>query len=135
MINFDTAAYIFTVIHYLIALTITCLVIFSGPKKPINFALRFYIAFFIWGLICYLVGGCPITLFENWVSERVYGKPFYPDYTFTNTDFYYIVTHSNFYIPLVFGLLFTYINKRYEDVPSTNSSSLTATAKEPTEVK
>lgn len=109
--NYETAALLSEGLHYTIALSISGLILFRNYKNFVNLVIKFYLMFFIWGILCYILQGCPITLFENWVSNSIYGKPFYPNYTFSDSDFNYIITNTDFYIPAILILIVAMVNK------------------------
>jgi len=109
---FENALILSEVLHYVFILGMVLLFLLKRFKDFIKLVLTSYVLFLVWGVTCYLFQGCPLTLFENWLSTRVYGKPFYPHYTFTNSDFYYLVTNIDFYIPAVL-LLIVVGSKKY----------------------
>lgn len=111
--NFELASIISEVLHYFIVLTITGLIIYKNYENFTKLVINFYFICFVWGIICYIFQGCPITIFENWLFTIIYDKPRYPDYQFTDTDFYFLITNFYFYIPAVLALVGTYITKKY----------------------
>lgn len=120
--DFELARTVSEIMHYAIVLILTGLFIIKSYKNFINFVLKFYIIFFIWGIVCFIFQGCPITLFENWISTKIYGQPFYPNYQFTDTDFYYMITNSDFYIPGVLMLVAILIKNKFNKDGSPTSS-------------
>lgn len=111
--NFETASALSEVLHYVLVLGLTLLFVIKTYKNFINLVIKFYFIFFTWGALCFIFQGCPITLFENWLSTIIYGKPFYPDYQFTSSDFYYLITNKDFYIPGVLVLVTTLITNKF----------------------
>lgn len=122
--SFDLALKVSEVLHYSLVLIPLFLFIIRTYKNFISLVLKSYLIFFIWGVICYIFQGCPLTLSENWLSTQIYGKPFYPNYVFKNTDFYYLATNTDFYIPGVLVLITIFIkNKSNLNGISTSSNA------------
>lgn len=109
--TYETAALISEILHYVLVLSFIVLMLFKSYKNFINLIIKIYLIFILWGFLCYIFQGCPITLFENWLSKSIYEKPFYPDYTFNNSDFYYLITNTDFYIPGLLGIVLILVDK------------------------
>lgn len=114
MIDFYVAKKLSVVLHYIIVLVPTIYILISKHKDFINTTIRFYLIFLIWGLIVFSCNGCPITLMENKVSYLYYGHKFYPDYTFRNSDFYYLLKEKMFYVPMILAIVARFIIKKDE---------------------
>lgn len=118
--DYDIASYVSLVIHYFLLWGSLIFILYKSYKNFFRLILSFYILFLIWGFLTYLFNGCPLTLFENWISGKIYNKPFYPDYNFKKTDFYYLINNSDFYIPFVLGFIILLIKHKFRHDSSSN---------------
>lgn len=114
--SFEDARFLSEVLHYVISIGGTLLFLIINYKNFIKVVVNIYLLFIAWGLLTFFMQGCPITLFENFISEKIYGKPFYPDYQFNGSDFYYLVHNEMFYVPFILGAVALMIRNRYRDV-------------------
>lgn len=93
-----------SIVHYILFVVGFFSIIFYGAfngKYTIRkFVIRFYVLFLTWVLITYLSNGCPITLLENYISNKVFGKPFYPFYDFSDTDVMMLLIEPKTYMLL-----------------------------------
>lgn len=102
---FEQAKLFSSIVHYAIALSLLIFYSVYKNKGLINMALKFYIAIAVWASICIIFDGCPLTLAENLISSRLYGIPFYPDYSFDTTDIKHLLAYRPFYYPLILLLV------------------------------
>lgn len=99
--GFELARNISFSLHMILILFITGWVLLYKVKLgAIVFIYKVYVMFFIWYVVCYFSGGCPLTHVENWVSHIIYGKYFYPDYSFKQSMVYNFMKDISNYIPL-----------------------------------
>lgn len=117
--TFEECKNITTIIHYaLVLLVFFSIVLFGVWRKKYTietFIIRFYIVFFIWIGIVFVLDGCPITLIENKLAVKFWGRPFYPEYGFGQTDAFMWLTYPKIYLPLVILLVIkgvTYLSKK-----------------------
>lgn len=111
--TFEVAKAVSLVLHYCIVIGLAGLFVFRRPTL-LRIFFRIYGVLFVWVGLTFLSGGCPITFFENWISTKLYGQPFYPHYGFTDTDAYKLLQHWDLLLPLPLMLLLClFLRRRY----------------------
>lgn len=104
--DFETAKYIISIGHYVVCIGIGLWASFYKASSIPSAILRFYGVILFWALLCLLFDGCPITHIENIWAYYHYSRPFYPEYSFDQSNISQILKWPNFYIPL--GVLLLY---------------------------
>lgn len=107
--TFEEWKYFTSIAHYIVVIGVFfSLVLFGCWRKGYDletFITRFYIVFFAWIGITFALDGCPVTLIENKLAVKFWGKPFYPEYGFGQTDAFMWLTYPKIYLPLVLLLI------------------------------
>ena len=103
--TFETAHIVTTTIHYIISISILLSGTFVRNTDFLSAVFRFYLCVFIWAVICYLNNGCPFTQMENEIALHFYGKPFYENYGYNDTNVKALISWPVFYYPAIASLL------------------------------
>jgi hypothetical protein len=110
-LSFETAQTISLVTHYVIALSSAGLFVFGG-RSLVSKILRIYAAFAFWCGLIWFFKGCPLTHMENHIAVRFYGKPFYPNYSYKDSDLFYILQQWDLLLPLLVVTLYMIWQRR-----------------------
>lgn len=117
--TFEECKHITTIVHYVVVtLLFFSIVLYGFWKKEYTIEtliIRFYVVFFTWIGITFLLDGCPVTLIENKLAVKFWGKPFYPEYGFGQTDAFMWLTYPKIYLPLLLLLVtkgVTFLSKK-----------------------
>lgn len=113
--DFEQAQFFSKCVHYCITVGFVIYVAIKNFNSIDNFVIKMYSILLIWGALTYLFQGCPITFLENKVSTIFYGKPFYPDYKYESSDFYFLSRKYEFYIPLLIYFLYKFAKSKNYD--------------------
>ena len=100
--SFETAKDISFIIHMVFILSVFGTLLLIGWRKvtPTKMMYKLYFCILIWYVICRVFDGCPLTYLENYISFRIYGSTFYPDYDFNKSIVSVFVKNPSNYIPL-----------------------------------
>lgn len=112
--SFEEVKLVTSIIHYTVFISTFVFLCYYRTKTVFHFFYKFYILISFWALICYLANGCPLTHIENLYAISKYGVPFYPEYSFNQSNIYSIISWGPLYIPL-FVVLFIKITEHFTD--------------------
>lgn len=112
--TFEECKEITSISHYIVVSIVFFSIVLWGvwrKKYTIEtFIIRFYVMFFAWIGLTFALDGCPVTLLENQLAVKFWGKPFYPEYGFGQTDAFMWLRYPKIYLPLVVLLVIKGVN-------------------------
>lgn len=107
--TFEECRDITSVAHYIVVSVVFFSIVLWGCWRKNygiqKFIIRFYVMFFAWIGLTFMLDGCPVTLMENKLAVKFWGKPFYPEYGFGQTDAFMWLTYPKIYLPLLILLV------------------------------
>lgn len=106
-LDFEQAKYWSEKIHYVFFISVFAFSVFYKYGTIPKMILRFYSVIIIWLTVTYLNNGCPITYLENLISCHFYGREFYENYSFQDTDIKKIVSIKEMWYPLIILIILT----------------------------
>lgn len=98
--TFEVAKLTTSIIHYACFVSAFIFACYYKSKSISYFFYKFYILISLWAVVCFMANGCPLTHLENRYAMYKFGVPFYPEYTFNQSNIYSIITWAPLYIPL-----------------------------------
>lgn len=113
--SFEQAQLLSQCIHYCITVGFVFFVAIKNFNRIDALVIKVYSILLIWGALTYAFQGCPITFLENKISVIFYGKPFYPNYKYESSDFYFLSRKYEFYIPLIILFLYKFAKLKNRD--------------------
>ena len=112
---FETAKTVSFIIHLILVFSVFSVFLLHNWRKTtlINLMYKLYICIFVWYFICVLFDGCPVTYLENYISYKIYGKYFYPDYNFSKSIVSTFIKDPSHFIPLFFVITYQLITYQW----------------------
>lgn len=104
--TFEEAREAAELIHYAVILAVVAAIILYKPTLQ-RVVYRSYLVFGVWVSLVYLTNGCPLTHLENFISLHIYGRQFYPNYEFSDSDVFALLSRNrDLVLPALLVLIF-----------------------------